>query len=92
MTPEELREAVARAIEPALIRAAIQIQKNDFAGTLPLSQEVADAAIATVREALREPTAAMWRAGLRQLLNGDGGREIWRAMLAASALGGPRDE
>jgi hypothetical protein len=79
MTPDELREAVARAIEDA----------DQTLRPLPEWRlAVADAALAVVREALREPTHKMLTASYF----GDNAQEMWVAMLAASPLGGPGHE
>lgn len=86
MTPEELREAAAQAIAPP--------------GRWPFMDEEdrayyrarAGDALRVVREALREPSDGMWEAGRSQLLAGEGVLKIWRAMLAASPLGGPGHE
>lgn len=83
MTYEELREAVAEAIDGAASSA------NYFAQ--------ADAALATVREALREPSEEMQRAAGRRLVRAPRADDTiyaatWRTMLAASPLGGPGHE
>ena len=78
MTPDELREAVARAIESA----------DQTLRPLPEWRlAMADAALSTVREALQQPTPEMLLAWAR-LQNDASAIDDWRAMLAASALGG----
>ena len=80
MTPDELREAVARAMPEVLGPTHRLI--------------LADAALAVVREALRKPTKAMLRAaaededGWRRMPYPEVRHALhWRAMLAASPLG-----
>ena len=79
MTPEELRERLADTIQSF----------TDYAR--PEALDLADAALAVVREALREPTPAMCSAANLRPLNSEGFYKEWnpwRAMFAASALGG----
>ena len=92
MTPEELREKVARA----LFRSAVD-DGGHINGFLPYNQQpeatqrhyecLADAAISVVRGAMREPTPEMVAACLdRDGSDDDLYVQIWRAMLAASPL------
>jgi hypothetical protein len=82
MPPAELLEAVARALP-------------EYLGTMNRLL-LADAALAIVREALREPSEAMldgyWhQAGESREMRPRthvSARHYWRAMFAASALGG----
>ena len=80
MTPAELREAVARAIRDAGIATP---------------ETLADAVLAVVREAMREPDAGMLDRGVAFALNvqisGEYGWtpyicDLWTHMLAASPL------
>ena len=76
MTPEELREAVAREMPEVLGPTHRLI--------------LADAALAAVREALREPTREMHmgaQSTTGAIITRKHSAEIWRAMLAASPLG-----
>ena len=95
MTPDELREAVALAMREHWrnqcdIRTRSlnwsDISAGDQAGWL--SQ--ADAALAVVREALRETTREMHmgaQSTTGAIITRKHSAEIWRAMLAASPLG-----
>jgi hypothetical protein len=82
MTPDELREAVARALP-------------EYLGTMNRLL-LADAALAVVREALREPSVDMLKAAHHEedqcAIHNYGGsprvEDIWAIMLAASSLGG----
>lgn len=100
MTPEyeALREAMARAIYESDHKGLRNVWHWDNAGLdieHPGVREAylkrADAALAVVREALREPSEAMIFAGedvpKPRLFS-----PVWRAMLAASPLGGPGHE
>jgi hypothetical protein len=87
MTPAELREKVARAIESA----------DQTLRPLPEWRlAMADAALAVVREAMREPTPEMLKAAHREedlcAIHNYGGsprvEDTWAIMLAASPLGG----
>jgi hypothetical protein len=87
MTREELREAVARAIDNA----------DQTLRPLPEWRlALADAALAAVRDALREPTMEMLKAAHHEeeqcAIHNYGGsprvEDIWAIMLAASSLGG----
>ena len=87
MTHDELREKVSRAIAA--------IEANGPATDWEIWLPEADAAIATVREALREVTVEMETAApARRQPYGKGDvtmyPSIWRAMLAASPLTDPR--
>jgi hypothetical protein len=73
MTPDELRKAVATALE-------FELREGPDA--------CADTALAVVREALREPTMAMEKHGYDTWCDHGTWRDIWRAMFAKSALGG----
>lgn len=82
MSPEELREKVARVVRYA-------IEDNHCPG---------EAALAVVREAMREPSEEMMKAGVaandRYALevapcSGFRANDSWRAMLAASPLWEP---
>ncbi len=81
MTHDELREAVARTL-------CLQFYGTEWDVTSVFRRTIcfgmADAALAVVREALREPTSEMWEEGSRWITP----KHIWPAMLAASALGG----
>ncbi len=73
MTHADLREAVAQAVSAFLHG--------------PEKYEVAEAALAVVAEAMREPSVAMNEAAYGQSnLNYDAVADVWRAMLAASPL------
>jgi hypothetical protein len=98
MTPEELREAVART----LCDEADFDPDTDW--NLPSFLRKADAVIATVRGALRVPSEGMLHQGGASsdhpsvFMGGPsyGGKtkaeRIWRAMFAASPLGGPKHD
>lgn len=95
MTPDKLREAVARAISASHFKWERDVEPEVW----DVHRHMADAALRVVREALREPSEAMLTAGLSPLWNmsgsepqGEDATETWRAMLAASALGGPGHE
>lgn len=77
MTPNELREAVAKEI-----RAARNALNPTSLVTFPIPSDylLADAAICVVREAMREPSEEMLLAGK------ECEAKAWRAMLAASPL------
>jgi hypothetical protein len=88
MTPEELREKVARAI-------ACHHEEAGCVGTFPCGAlcscvQDAEAALAVVREAMREPSREMVIAALDRPASDDlmyyG---VWTAMLAASPLREP---
>lgn len=88
MSPAELREGVARAIREAL-RADGSCVRSDICGDVSCvcCLEAGDAALAVVREAMREPDAGMLKACLER----DGSDDdlyvsIWRAQFAASPL------
>lgn len=101
MTPEELREKVARA----LFRSAVD-DGGHINGFLPYNQQpeatqrhyecLADAAISVVREAMREPSDAMERAAAMDIYRHQDGlawedaATCYRAMLAASPLREPK--
>jgi erythromycin esterase-like protein len=83
MSPAELRKAVARAIVTAYGFPNEAPHEADFLA--------ADAALAVVREAMRDPTQAMLQSCLdRNGSDDDLYTQIWRAMLAASPLGGDK--
>jgi hypothetical protein len=97
MTPEyqALRQAVARAIYEFDHKGMRNVWHWDNAGLdieHPGVRDAylrrADAALAAVREALREPSEAMLAAGYAARSDDALTEEIWRAMFAASALGG----
>lgn len=87
MTPEELREKVARAIGSSLLDGALHFDWR-------VHLEEADAALSVVREALREPTPEMLEAVGRRddqafawgNAHGATFEELWAVALAASAL------
>lgn len=95
MTPDQLREVVARAISAVEINGPA----TDWEVWLP----EADAALAVVREALREPCGRMiYQGGAASdhpttFLGGPSyegktkAARVWRAMLASSALGVSHD-
>jgi hypothetical protein len=98
MTPDELVEAVARAIREDWRN---RMSAEDRAETLPWedieAEERADciamarAALRVVREAMREPSVDMEIRGTEDWIcvraTEDRAAVIWRAMLAASPLG-----
>lgn len=95
MTPAELREGVARAIREAL-RADGSCVRSDICGdaSCVCCLEAGDAALAVVREAMREPDLEMIMEAPRRVgtAHRESGAEtlyhgIWRAMFAASPLG-----
>lgn len=91
MTPDELSEAVARAL----------VEEDQYLrGMDEWSLAMADAALAVVREALREPMPEMLKAAHHEedqcAIHNYGGsprvEDIWRVMFDKSALGGPGHE
>ncbi len=95
MTHDELREKVARALFAATweeqLLGALRWEdcKDEHAQWL----ERADAALAAVREALREPTLEMVVSAngyVPRDPGNSGAAHHWRAMLAASPLADPR--
>lgn len=85
MTPAELREKVARAISDATLDWA-----DDPVEIWDSHRMAADAALAVVRAAMREPDAGMLDACLtRDATEDDLYMAIWRAMFDASPLGDP---
>ena len=94
MTYDELREAVARAMNEAALKARTE---NPDIPDEEYDAVQADAALATVYEALREPSEEMQRAAGRRLAWAPRADDTlyaaaWRTMLAASPLGGPGHE
>jgi len=92
MTHDELREVVATAIS-----AGTLAWDDGHVEVWETHRAAADAAIATVWEALREPDAGMHEAGFKESIGGKMGEwmpegfpainaAIYRAMLAASPL------
>ena len=88
MTKDELREAVAKAL-------CLQFYGTEWDATPEFRQDfsrgMADAALTVVREALREPTRVMIVAAMGYEpvdFSNTGCACDWRAMLAASPLGG----
>jgi hypothetical protein len=93
VTPEELREKVARAMFAATVNDAEHIRGflsfEEQSGYLQTHYRMqADAAIAAVREAMREPNAEMVTAAYRTVGHSRSAAAIWQSMLAASPLGG----
>lgn len=92
MTPEELREKVARAIGSSLLDGALHFDWR-------VHLEEADAALSVVSEAMREPSEEMMDRGVAFALNvkigSDYGwtpyvRDMFTTMLAASPLAEPK--
>lgn len=73
----DLREKVAREIGKAMFSMAAS--PSPYAR----SRHAADAAIAAVLEALKEPSGEMLQAGNRVWLDGGNDRQIFQAMLTA---------
>jgi hypothetical protein len=92
VTKDELREKAARAMREVWrdqcdVREVTSEWPNIERGEQIGWIDQADAALAVVREALREPTREMMAARQTSLVSSDPAAE-WRAMFAASPLGG----
>jgi hypothetical protein len=84
MTGEELREKLESALETVLASSGV-----DFWKECAVVDDLAEAALRVVAEAMREPSKEMVAAGIGYLPKdpfNSGAAHHWRAMLAASPL------
>lgn len=86
MTPEalELEKTVTEAIRDHI---AVSFTREGTAHVLCV-EDAARAALAVVREKMREPTPEMIEAGTVAGKHGASYTQLWRRMIAASPLGG----
>lgn len=98
---EKLREKVARAIlkaefydiEPEMYASLEAFYEEVWPDHGDEALEQAEAAMSTIYEGLKRPTAAMWAAGASEMRLRHGYADaVFSAYLAASPLNGGRDE
>ncbi|MEN5106700.1 hypothetical protein [Brucella anthropi] len=91
MPSKELIEKVARALFEAIDENTYKSKEDGDAWGVVDGEvnfhELSQAAISTIRAALQEPTRPMSEIGQPYVRVGYDAWDVWRAMLAASALG-----